>query len=170
MSNPSPVVIRPLVAADESFLWEALYHAIYVGSGPPPARDIVHQPDMAAYVEDWGRSDDSGFLAFDSTTIQPLGAVWVRRWTGVHKGYGYIDDATPELSIALLPECRGRGIGTQLLEAMLEAARTRYTALSLSVSPENPARRLYERLGFVVVGQHGPALTMQIVFAPDQLA
>jgi len=48
---------------------------------------------------------------------------------------------------------RGRGIRSLLLEALIEAARAqRNPALSLSVEPDNPARRLYERYGFQVIG------------------
>jgi ribosomal protein S18 acetylase RimI-like enzyme len=50
-----------------------------------------------------------------------------------------------------LPEYRGQGIGTALLEQMLEAARKLYPAISLSVSPNNQALRLYQRMGFEIV-------------------
>jgi ribosomal protein S18 acetylase RimI-like enzyme len=57
---------------------------------------------------------------------------------------------------------RGRGIGAQLLAALIaEAERQRLPALSLSVEPRNPAVRLYARLGFEVVGGVGGSLTMQ---------
>jgi predicted acetyltransferase len=45
---------------------------------------------------------------------------------------------------------RGQGLGERLLRALFDAARPLYPALSLSVRQENPARRLYERAGFVV--------------------
>ncbi len=70
-------------------------------------------------------------------------------------------DATPELAIAVWPHWRGRGVGTGLLRALLETADERYAAVSLSVSRENPARRLYERFGFETVAEAGTSLTMR---------
>jgi hypothetical protein len=47
--------VRPAETEDESFLWEMLYHAIYVPpGGTPPARDVVKLPEFARYVQDWG--------------------------------------------------------------------------------------------------------------------
>ena len=62
--------------------------------------------------------------------------------------------------MAVLPDCRGQGVGTALLEGLLAVARERYTVVSLSVSAENPAVKLYRRLGFAVCEQAGNSLTM----------
>ncbi len=75
----------------------------------------------------------------------------MRLLVGAEKGFAHLDDETPEMGIALLPGYRNRGIGTALLEHLIEAARPSYPALALSVSAHNPAKRLYERLGFEVV-------------------
>ncbi len=59
---------------------------------------------------------------------------------------------------------RGRGIGSRLLKALVVSARAQhYEALSLGVEPDNPARRLYERCGFQVVGAVDGSLTMMLV-------
>jgi GNAT superfamily N-acetyltransferase len=84
---------------------------------------------------------------------EPVGAAWLRRWPGEERGYGFVDETTPELSMSLLPAHRGRGLGTRLLRTLLSAAEARFAAVSLSVSQSNPARRLYEREGFVPVGK-----------------
>jgi ribosomal protein S18 acetylase RimI-like enzyme len=155
--------IRPLTNEDEPFLWEMLYQALYVPAGEPPfPPEIVRQPEISRYVAGWGRADDAGFVALLEESFEPVGAVWIRLLKGADKGYGYVDDATPELTIALRPAARGQGVGTQLLLSMLAAARDKYSALSLSVSVENPARRLYQRLGFETVEQTGAALTMKL--------
>lgn len=162
MNTELDYIIRPLTQEDEPFLWEMLYHAIYVADGDPlPERDVIKQPEVARYVRDWGRADDSGFIATDAFSQQPIGAAWLRLLTGDDKGYGYIDDATPELSVAVLPDCRGKGIGTMLLTKLLQTASIHCSAFSLSVAPDNPARRLYQRLGFEVVGTSGTSLTMR---------
>jgi ribosomal protein S18 acetylase RimI-like enzyme len=64
------------------------------------------------------------------------------------------------MDIALLPERRGRGIGTRLLQELLDAGRASGRSVSIHVERENPARRLYERLGFHAVGEHGIHLLM----------
>ena len=52
------------------------------------------------------------------------------------------------VDISLLPEWRGRGIGAALLTAVLTQAEAAGCSVSLHVDPANPARRLYQRLGF----------------------
>ncbi len=64
-------------------------------------------------------------------------------------GYGFVDDSTPEVGIAVVSELRGRGVGGALLRALMAAARSRgFGALSLSLERGNPAVHLYERHGF----------------------
>lgn len=153
------LTIRPILLTDEPFLWEMLYHALYVPKGHPPfPREIVQQPEIAQYVQGWGQPEDAGLLACDDET--PVGAVWIRR---IH-AYGFVDEETPELSIAMLPHYRGQGIGTCLMRELFAMLQDRYDALSLSVSKENPSLRLYERLGFEVVKDDGSSVTMKRVF------
>jgi ribosomal protein S18 acetylase RimI-like enzyme len=59
------------------------------------------------------------------------------------------------MDIALLPEFRGHGIGTRLLRELLDAGRASGRSVSIHVERANPARRLYERLGFHAVSEHG---------------
>jgi ribosomal protein S18 acetylase RimI-like enzyme len=146
--------LRSLTPTDQPFLWEMLYQAIYVPTGEtPPPRDVIYQPDLARYVQDWGREGDRGFIASDLATGEAIAAVWSRFLIGEDKGYGYINDQTPELGLAVLPEYRGQGIGTALLNALVADAPG---AISLSVSADNPALRLYQRFGFAIVREsHG---------------
>jgi ribosomal protein S18 acetylase RimI-like enzyme len=154
--------IRPISLEDKPFLWEMLYHAIFVPEGSPaPSREIVNSPELARYVLHWGQPGDLGLLAVETSTQQPLGAVWLRLFSKDHRGYGYLDDDTPELSMALRPAYRGKGLGTRLLSALFATAQNRYQAISLSVSADNPAARLYERLGFEIVRQEDTSLTMK---------
>ena len=154
-------LIRPITPDDTGFLWEMLYEAIYVAEGVTrPPRDLLFHPEIRRYLQDWGQPHDSGFVALDSVTSDRIGAVWLRLLTGGQKGYGYVDDATPELTIAFVPECRGNGVGTQLLFHLLRTTESRYPSLSLSVSPDNPALRLYNRLGLERVGSCGTSLIM----------
>jgi ribosomal protein S18 acetylase RimI-like enzyme len=142
-------------------LREYLRLAIFVRPGdPPPAADIVDRPELACYIEDWGRYGDDAVVAEEESTGADLGAAWLRLWPGPETGYGFVDRATPELGIAVRPAYRGRGIGTCLLDALLDRASQRHGAVSLSVSAGNPAVRLYQRLGFEMLSRSGGSLTM----------
>jgi ribosomal protein S18 acetylase RimI-like enzyme len=155
-------VIRPIKPEDRRFLWEMLYQAIHVTQGSePPSRDLLLRPEIRRYLQDWGQPHDSGFVAVDPLTAEPIGAAWLRLLIGDQKGYGYVDDETPELTVAVVPECRGQGIGTRLLSQLLANAEARYPCLSLSVSPDNPALRLYSRMGFETVGTCGTSVVMK---------
>src|SRR4029453_6166792 len=75
-------------------------------------------------------------------------------------GYGFVDEQTPELSIAIVPSRRGSGLGSELLDTLLERARTEgYHAISLSVEQGSPAIGLYERHGFRQVGEDDGGVT-----------
>jgi ribosomal protein S18 acetylase RimI-like enzyme len=159
--NPTSlaVEIRPLIPADQPFLWEMLYHALYVRPGDPPfPREIVRAPEIGRYVNGWGKADDLGFAALWKG--QPVGAAWLRLLTETNRGFGYVNDTMPELSVAVLPGYRGLGIGSKLLAHLLAAAKPRHEAVSLSVSADNPAKRLYQRLGFDVFKEVDRSLTM----------
>ena len=56
-------------------------------------------------------------------------------------------------NIELLPAYQGQGIGTYLIKTLLDEARQKGLVLTLQVLKVNPARRLYERLGFVISGE-----------------
>jgi ribosomal protein S18 acetylase RimI-like enzyme len=136
-----------------------LYYALYVSpSDNPLPRSVIQQPEIGRYVEGWGRLHDQGVIAVNGNV--GLGAAWLRLLTGIRAGFGYVDDQTPELSIALLPEYRRQGIGTQMLSSLFETARLHFPAVCLSVHVNNPARRLYQRFGFEIVAVKGESLTM----------
>ncbi|MGB5897493.1 MAG: N-acetyltransferase, partial [Geitlerinemataceae cyanobacterium] len=144
--------IYPLRLEDEPFLWEMLFEAAHLAEeGETSVQAAMKHPQIAKYVRDWGKATDIGFGAIDRTTHQKIGAAWLRLFPETDRGYGYIDDRTPELSIAVLPAYRGQGVGTRLLVRLLDAAKTLYPAVSLSVRRDNPAMRLYRRMGFQVV-------------------
>jgi len=156
--------ILPLTTADEPFLAEMSYEAIFIPAGGElPPRTILDEPGLRKYFAGFGsRPGDIGCKAVDPATEQAVGAAWVRRLTGEAQGYGYVNDETPELSIAIDPVYRGQGLGQQLMSALFSTVAPHYRAISLSVWTENPAYRLYQRLGFTVVhaAEDRPDVTM----------
>jgi ribosomal protein S18 acetylase RimI-like enzyme len=145
-------LIRPLLSSDQAFLWDALHVALW---DPPPAplrpREILQDPHVRIYAEDWGRVGDLGVVAVPDGEERPVGACWMRRLQG-GVGFGYVDDETPQLGIAVLPAYQGRGLGRRLMAGALSAAWAEgIRQVALTVHPANPARRLYECFGFRAV-------------------
>jgi ribosomal protein S18 acetylase RimI-like enzyme len=71
------------------------------------------------------------------------------------------DDEVHLIDIALLPEFRGRGIGTALLRELMDEAAAAGKVINIYVEQENPAQSLYRRLGFEPVAESGVYLLME---------
>jgi ribosomal protein S18 acetylase RimI-like enzyme len=152
---------------DLPFLRTMLYEAAFwrPGRTRPPLERALAEPRLARYLEGWRRPDDFGVVAVDAA--KPIGATWARSFTAGAPGYGFVDETVPEVSLAVDPGHRGRGVGTALLRELLHQARDRGLArLSLSVERDNPSRRLYERLGFETIDPAADAWTMAIELDP----
>jgi ribosomal protein S18 acetylase RimI-like enzyme len=146
--------IRPVTPDDISFLWEMLYHAACMSEDGATSSDAAkHDPHLNIYVKDWGRCRDCGFVAYDPQSSRKLGATWIRLLTADKSHYGYYDDETPELAIAVLPEMTRQGVGSALLSHLIRMARTEVPAIVLTVRNDNPAKKLYERFGFDVIDE-----------------
>ena len=157
--------IRRATADDGAILQEML--AIAADWRPDaPARslaEIMAEPALAHYVAGWPAEGEVGFVVEDR---RPLGAAWWRFFPDHDPGYGFVDGATPEVSIGVVADARGQGFGTLLLGALIEEARRGAArALSLSVASDNPAAALYQRLGFVTIGRVGGSFTMVLQLA-----
>jgi ribosomal protein S18 acetylase RimI-like enzyme len=155
------VTLREATRDDEALLWDMLHLAVFVPPGAPAVpKAALAEPDLARYVSGWGRVGDAGVIAMTSID-EPVGAAWLRLWSAADRGYGFVDLQTPELTIAVRPAYRGRGVGTRLLDHLLQRADRTCGSVSLSVSVLNPARRLYSRFGFIAVGGDGHSTTMR---------
>jgi ribosomal protein S18 acetylase RimI-like enzyme len=159
-------IFRTIKPSDAPLLKEFLYLAIYVPEGEqPPAREIVERPELSRYLENWGQPGDIGFIAELRKKSKPIGAAWFRQFSKEKPGYGFVAENIPELSIAVLPEYRRQGLGRDLLYRLIHQARLEgFPGLSLSVSKQNPAIRLYERLDFKPVRDLGNTQVMQRIF------
>lgn len=89
---------------------------------------------------------------------QPAGRLYVQR----------LEQEIRIMDLALLPEFRGRGIGTGLLRGILAEGSQIGQRVSIHVEIFNPARRLYERLGFRQVATHGVYLLLERAPAEPQ--
>ena len=127
-----------------------------------------HWPDPTAaakYVDGFGRLGDAGVIA--AVAGQGVGAAWYRLLPAEDPGYGFVAADIPELTLGVASQARGRGIGTGLMQRLLETAvADRMPALSLSVEPDNAAMRLYVALGFKPVGESGGSVTLLRTLEP----
>jgi Putative acetyltransferase len=115
-------------------------------------------PRYAMYLTGWPRPGDFGLVAEHDELV---GAAWYRTYSGADHGHGFIAEDVPELSIAVIGSRRREGIGRRLLVDLIDASTAQgFAALSLSVREANPARQLYESVGFVPFEKDGTSWTM----------
>jgi GNAT superfamily N-acetyltransferase len=143
-------MLRDVDQQDTRFLRDMLRHAYHWRMG---------DPDLPAYryVKSWGRPGDAGVVAF--TGPNPYGAAWYRLFPASAPGFGFVDEETPELTIAVVPSHRGHGTGGELLEALLARARGEgFTRISLSAEPGQTG--FYEKHGFRELRREDGTVTM----------
>jgi GNAT superfamily N-acetyltransferase len=149
-----PVEIRELRSDESAFLGDMLYAALAWKPGRwlPPKFLLLRIPQVAVFRKGWGRPGDTAIVAEQDAAL--IGLVWYRFFTEAEHGEGFVDEKTPELAIAVADGHRGKGVGAALMEAIHARARADGIArISLSVDHDNPARRLYERLGYVALAE-----------------
>jgi GNAT superfamily N-acetyltransferase len=147
-------MLRKGSQADVQFMRAMLAHAYHWH-----VAGLETEIPLARYVDRWGRPGDVAVIAAEGPN--PVGAAWFRRFPASAPGYGFVDEETPELTIAVVPSKRKHGVGQELLDGLLERARTEGVAqLSLSVERGSPAVAFYERNGFSAVGGTDRAVTM----------
>ena len=164
-------LISEIALSDAESLREMLYLAIHVPEGETaPPDEIIYSPGLKPYWNEWGREGDLGFKCEARETGRTIGMAWLRLLSGDRKGYGWVDDAIPELSMAVVPDCRGKGIGSAMLDALLKQAEARFPAVSLSVSESNRAFDLYLRFGFEVLSIDEGAILMKKTLSQGRTA
>ena len=143
-------MLRPVDQQDTRFLRDMLRHAYHWRLG---------DPDLPAfrYVQNWGRRGDAGVVASDGPN--EYGAAWYRLFPADAPGFGFVDEKTPELTIAVVPSKRGHGTGAELLEALLVQARADgFSRISLSAEPGQTG--FYEKHGFREHSREDGTVTM----------
>ena len=136
--------LRAATQDDLDLLWRFMAIAAY----EPDAASARAVPFVAAHLDGWMRPGDFGFVA--ETDGVAVGAAWVRQFPPDDNPF-YVDDRTAEVSVGVDAAMRGRGVGARLMNAVIDEARRRGQGLCLNVRHDNPARRLYEWLGFVLM-------------------
>ena len=147
--------LRPVDDGDREFLVD-----LYAGVRESELAHVPWDgPTRRAFIEHQFSAQDAHYRGnYPGATLdvieldgEPAGRLYV------HRGQGDIRI----MDIALVPACRGRGIGTRLLRSLIAEARDSGRKLSIHVEVNNPARTLYERLGFRPAGEHGVYVLME---------
>jgi GNAT superfamily N-acetyltransferase len=144
-------MLRSADLQDMRFLRDMLRHAYHWR--------IAQDPDLPVfrYVKNWGRPGDAGVIAFEGPNV--YGAAWYRLFPADAPGFGFVDEETPELTVAVVPSRRGHGTGGELLEALLARARSDgYPRVSLSA--EAGQTGFYEQHGFRELRRDDGTITM----------
>lgn len=139
---------------DEAFLYQ-LYASTRAAELAAYGWDVAQQATFLqlqfrgqrAHYAEYPNADDQ-IICNDA---QPIGRLFVSR---LEKEIRLVD-------VALLPEWRGQGIGARLIGELLREAARAGLLVRLHVEKFNSARRLYERLGFVLISDAGSHYLME---------
>ncbi len=127
--------------SSEGFIVKDLLH--YAAHLDETGETLSEHPELEQYVRNYGNyNGDIGVYAIVDHKV--AGGAWVRM---LLNGFGHVDNATPELSLAVLPEYRNQGLGTKLMEQLFTEVAKLYPKMSLSVR-EDDAIAFFEGLGF----------------------
>ena len=151
--------IREISKSEYSQVKDFTYHSLFIPPGEEPfTRDVLDMPWVKVYFDGFGSAaGDIGILAENDGKIIAL--AWTRIMALTDNAVA--DKKAPVLGIAVLEEYRGQGIGTLLIKKLFELLRQKgYKKTSLSVHVENPAVKLYKRLGYKITGRQHKELYM----------
>lgn len=149
------VTLRPITDADMDFL-----HRLYGTTREDELKQVDWTDEQkAAFVSHqfhaqhqyWQENYTNTSWDLIVADGVPIGRLYVARWP----------EDIRVVDIALIPEHRGGGVGTRLLRGILAEGDASGRKVSIHVEIYNPARRLYERLGFVQAGERGVYLLME---------
>jgi ribosomal protein S18 acetylase RimI-like enzyme len=158
---PAAISLRRVSVQDDPFLW-ALFCAVRA--------DLALLPLPAEQVELLMRQQYR-FQQQGYANQFPLAESWVIEYQSIPAGKIMLDcsaNAVHVIDIAVVPEYRSRGIGSGVLVAISGYVNKCAGVLSLSVDRQNiAARRLYDRLGFVICQQTATHDGMQWVPSPS---
>ncbi len=116
-----------------------------------PIQKALCDAFLKKYWLGWGREGDRGVVALERSTGLPLSCAWIRRFSRQEAGATFVAEDIPELATGTVEGFRGQGIGAETIRSLIASSQEDYRALCLSVREDNPAVRLYQRLGFAKV-------------------
>jgi ribosomal protein S18 acetylase RimI-like enzyme len=156
--------VRESGPSDVPFLRKMLYEAVYwraIAHGNAPSfEEGLAIPEVSKILAGWGERDGDTAVVARVHSI-PVGAAWYRYWTDDNFIRGYIDEMTPVLVIGVDCDYRRQGVGTTLIEWLIDYASTHsIQKISLMVSKDNHALHVYRQRGFVEYTDTGDSVLM----------
>jgi len=151
--------ILPLLSTQTEEFMEILWTALNPDGVTGRTRSILGDPIIKPYYEEWGQPDDIGFAAMKEGKI--VGAIWSRIKECVTREYAEY----PELGLGVLPEYQNMGIGSLLLNTLIENCRKKYPGLRLGVN-EKAVRVLsfYNKFGFIEYDNYRGSPQLKLTF------
>jgi ribosomal protein S18 acetylase RimI-like enzyme len=171
MSSETKINIRQATKNDFPFIEWMCYEAAF----PDYLKERLSFEEakqldwFQAYTDDWPSHEGDYGVVAESEDGERIGAAWYRDYPREELSQ---DIPTHELSIALIPEARGRQTGRKLMENLLKGARGQgIEKLVLQVKPENErAKALYEQVGFQTITQSPEGYDVMITStSPDNV-
>ncbi len=119
---------------------------------------VSRDDQLAGFAQVSSGGDVESFTVLAKAALGAFGVVGAIRAAWRNAARAKVDFASPPNALHLVelqvhPAFRNRGLGAALLDEVLARAAHRDQSVSLTTGIDNPARRLYERRGFRVVGE-----------------
>jgi ribosomal protein S18 acetylase RimI-like enzyme len=145
------VRLRPVEAGESELIFSFLTIAARMAESNEPIQKALVDKELTKYWRDWGREGDRGVVALREPDGLPVACAWVRLFST--EDPCFVAEGVREVAVGTLAQVRGLGYGTHVLERIIESCRSDCAGISLSVRADNPAVRLYRRLGFDTIAE-----------------
>ncbi len=136
-----------LRSSEQKIATDMLHYAYRLDETDKKLQDF---PELEIYSSFYGLSSkDLGLYALSEHKI--AGGAWIRLLKEDDKANAFIDEKTPILTIAVMPEFRGMGIGSAMLEQLFLEAGALFEKMSVSVLNNEKTVKYFKKHGFVEV-------------------
>jgi len=136
-----------LRSSEQKIVTDMLHYAYRLDENSKTLQEL---PTLSIYNDFYGLTrKDLGLYALSNNKI--AGAIWSRKLQVEHNSTAFIDENTPVISVAVLPEFRGRGIGSLMMNQFLQEAGALYDAISVNVLKNSRAIGFYKKFGFIEI-------------------
>lgn len=136
-----------LRSSEQKIVTDMLHYAYRLDENSKTLKEL---PALSIYNDFYGLTrKDLGLYALSNNKI--AGAIWSRKLNEQHNSTAFIDENTPVMSVAVLPEFRAQGIGSFMMNQFLQEAAALYDSMSVNVLDDSKAIKFYEKFGFVKV-------------------
>ncbi len=103
--------------------------------------------NLEIYTDFYGLSTkDLGLYALVDNEI--AGAIWIRKLNKEQNASGFVNEATPIMSVAIVPKFKTQGIGSFMMEQFLQEAGALYEQISIDISHKEKSLPFYKKFGF----------------------